>query len=83
MDEKILEKILAKVQKPARYIGGEMYSTVKDKEKVDVRFCFGFPDTYEVGMSHLGIKILYSALNSAENVWCERVLLPCPIWKNS
>ncbi|MBR2152988.1 MAG: TIGR03960 family B12-binding radical SAM protein [Clostridia bacterium] len=78
MDEKILEKILAKVQKPARYIGGEMYSTVKDKEKVDVRFCFGFPDTYEVGMSHLGIKILYSALNSAENVWCERVFAPLP-----
>jgi len=78
MDEKILEKILAKVQKPARYIGGEMYSTVKNKDIVDVRFCFGFPDTYEVGMSHLGIKILYSALNAAHNVWCERVFAPLP-----
>lgn len=78
MDEKILENILNKVQKPARYIGGELYSTVKDKDNVDVRFCFGFPDTYEVGMSHLGIKILYSALNFMDNVWCERVFAPLP-----
>ena len=75
LKEKI-EKVIMRVQKPARYIGGELNSVVKDKEKVDVRFAFCFPDTYEIGMSHLGIKILYHILNSKENIWCERVFAP-------
>ena len=56
--KKKIEKLLLKVQRPSRYIGGEVGSVVKDKDKVDVRFAFCFPDTYEVGMSHLGMKIL-------------------------
>lgn len=71
-----LEKILLKVQKPARYIGGELGQITKNKDEVDVRFAFCFPDTYEVGMSHLGMKILYSLLNAQKNVWCERVFAP-------
>ncbi len=71
-----LEKILLKVQKPGRYAGGELNSIVKDKSGVDVRFAFCFPDIYEVGMSHLGMKILYSLLNRMEGVWCERVFAP-------
>ena len=71
-----LQNILEDVQKPARYIGGELGSMVKDKEKVDVRFAFCFPDVYEIGMSHLGTKILYSLKNSRDNVWCERVFAP-------
>lgn len=71
-----LEKLLNTVQKPARYIGGELNSVTKDKNKVDLRFAFCFPDTYEVGMSHLGMKILYSVLNNRENIWCERVFAP-------
>ncbi|HEX2937795.1 MAG TPA: TIGR03960 family B12-binding radical SAM protein [Ruminiclostridium sp.] len=67
---------LRKVQKPARYTGGELNSVIKEKDKVDVRFAFCFPDTYEVGMSHLGGKILYSRLNSLDYVWCERVFAP-------
>ncbi|MFR2154119.1 MAG: hypothetical protein ACLS48_05040 [[Eubacterium] siraeum] len=59
-----LDKILLKVQKPSRYIGGEVNAVVKDKSKVDIRFAFCFPDTYDIGMSHLGIKILYSLKNS-------------------
>ena len=58
-----LDKILLKVQKPSRYIGGEVNAVVKDKSKVDIRFAFCFPDTYDIGMSHLGIKILYSLKN--------------------
>lgn len=76
MDNKELEKILLTVQKPGRYTGGEQGSVVKDKSKVDVRFAFCFPDTYEVGMSHLGIKILYSQFNTYDYVWCERVFAP-------
>lgn len=71
-----LEQALSCVQKPGRYVGGEMNSVVKDKESVDVRFAFCFPDTYEIGMSHLGIKILYGVLNAMEGVWCERVFAP-------
>lgn len=70
------EKILKKVQKPARYIGGEMGSIYKDKKDIDIRFAFCFPDVYEVGMSHLGIKILYHTLNTLDYVWCERVYAP-------
>ena len=75
MDAK-LEKILPLVQKPGRYIGGELNSVVKDADEVDVRFAFCFPDTYEIGMSHLGIKILYYLINSREDAWCERVFAP-------
>ena len=75
MDRKI-EKALHRVQKPARYTGGELGSIVKDKHSVEVRFALCFPDIYEIGMSHLGMKILYGMLNSMENVWCERVFEP-------
>ena len=71
-----IEKHLLSVQKPSRYIGGESGSIVKHKSEVDVRFAFCFPDTYEIGMSHLGIKILYSLINERENYWCERVFAP-------
>ena len=64
MLNKKLDKILPKVQKPGRYVGGELNSVIKNKEDVDVRFAFCFPDTYEIGMSHLGIKILYSIFNT-------------------
>lgn len=75
LKEKI-EKLLLSVQKPSRYIGGEAGSVIKDKSKVDVRFAFCFPDTYDIGMSHLGMKILYSLTNERENYWCERVFAP-------
>ena len=64
------------MQKPSRYIGGEVGSVIKDKSKVDVRFAFCFPDTYDIGMSHLGMKILYSLTNERENYWCERCFAP-------
>ncbi len=73
---KEFEKHLLKIQKPGRYTGGELNSIVKDKNKVDVRFAFCFPDTYEIGMSHLGMKILYSQFNSRDDIWCERVFAP-------
>lgn len=73
---KKLGKLLLKTQKPARYIGGEVGSVIKDKSRVDVRFAFCFPDTYDVGMSHLGMKILYGLKNARENWWCERVFMP-------
>lgn len=71
-----IEKHLLEVQKPSRYIGGEVGSIIKDKTKVDVRFAFCFPDTYDIGMSHIGMKILYSLKNSRENFWCERCFAP-------
>ena len=70
------EKILRAVQKPWRYIGHELNAVYKDKDKVDLRFAFCFPDTYEIGMSHLGMKILYHTLNSMPDVWCERCFAP-------
>ena len=76
MVSKEVEKLLLKVQKPGRYVGGELNEVIKDKRKVDVRFAFCFPDTYEVGMSHLGMKILYSLFNSVDYIWCERVFAP-------
>ena len=76
MIKKEVEKILQYVQKPARYTGGELNSVVKDKACVDLRYAFCFPDTYEIGMSHLGMKILYGLVNSKENYWCERVFAP-------
>ncbi|HEX3038430.1 MAG TPA: TIGR03960 family B12-binding radical SAM protein [Oscillospiraceae bacterium] len=75
MNQKI-EKLLADVQKPGRYVGGELNSVIKDKNEVDVRFAFCFPDTYEIGMSHLGMKILYSLMNEKKHIWCERVFAP-------
>ena len=71
-----LTPLLSKVQKPGRYIGGELNSVVKDKADVAVRFAFCFPDLYEVGMSHLGIKILYAQFNAEPDIWCERVFAP-------
>ena len=71
-----IEKILQEVQKPGRYVGGELNSVIKDKSKTDVRYAFCFPDTYEIGMSHLGMKILYSVVNRLDYAWCERVFAP-------
>lgn len=71
-----LEPLLLKVQKPARYIGGELHSIVKDKSTVDFRIALGFPDTYEIGMSHLGLKILYDTINADPHCWAERVYTP-------
>lgn len=71
-----IKELLMKVKTPSRYIGGELNSIVKDKNKIDMRFAFCFPDTYEIGMSHLGMKILYSLTNERENFWCERVFAP-------
>lgn len=76
MNTKEFERLLLSVQKPGRYSGGEINSVIKDSEKVDVRFAFCFPDTYEIGMSHLGMKILYSQFNEREDIWCERVFAP-------
>ncbi len=76
MNNKDFERLLLSVQKPGRYTGGEINSVIKDKDKVDIRFAFCFPDTYEIGMSHLGMKILYSLLNEREDIWCERVFAP-------
>lgn len=78
---RISDDILFRVEKPARYTGGELNSYVKNKDKVDVRFAFCFPDVYEVGMSHLGMKILYYILNERDDTYCERVLHRGQIWK--
>ena len=75
MDKK-LERILPRVQKPARYVGGEYNAVIKDKAQVDTRIAFCFPDTYEIGMSNLGMRILYGVMNQMEGVWCERVFAP-------
>ncbi len=76
MINKEVEKILPLVQKPGRYIGGELNSVIKDKSKVNLRYAFCFPDSYEIGMSHLGMKILYSIANDHDDIWCERVFAP-------
>ncbi len=68
--------ILKSVTKPGRYTGGEFGQTIKDKSEIDVRFAFCFPDTYEIGMSNLGMRILYGVLNNMPNVWCERAFAP-------
>lgn len=70
------DEILMTIEKPARYIGGEVGAVMKDKEKIDIRFCMCFPDVYEIGMSHLGIQILYDMFNQREDIWCERVYSP-------
>lgn len=76
MLRKDVEKILLKVQKPGRYVGGELNEVIKEKQNIDLRFAFCFPDTYEIGMSNLGMKILYSLLNEEEYIWCERCFAP-------
>lgn len=70
------DEILLEIEKPARYIGNEINSVMKDKEKVDIRFAMCFPDVYEIGMSHLGIQILYDMFNRRKDTWCERVYSP-------
>ncbi len=75
MDKK-LQRILSRVQKPARYVGGEYNAVQKDKAAVDTRVALCFPDTYEIGMSNLGLRILYGVLNGMEGVWCERAFTP-------
>ena len=74
--DKRLERILPRVQKPARYTGGEYNQILKDKSAVELRVAFCFPDTYEIGMSNLGMSILYHTMNSLDYVWCERVFAP-------
>ena len=73
-----IDELMPLVQKPSRYIGNEYNSVIKDPEKVDVRYAFLFPDVYEIGMSHLGMKILYHTLNKRDDCWCERVFTPWP-----
>ena len=76
MDMQKIERMLEKVQKPARYMGGEMNTQLKPWEEAEVRFAFGFPDSYEVAMSHLGMKILYALINDQPWALCERVCMP-------
>ncbi|MEG1863451.1 MAG: TIGR03960 family B12-binding radical SAM protein [Oscillospiraceae bacterium] len=71
-----LKAALLSVQKPARYTGGEPGSIIKNKSEINSRFVFCFPDTYEVGMSHLGMKVIYDVLNKEDNIWCERCFMP-------
>ena len=72
------DEILMRVEKPARYIGNELNSVIKNSEEIDIRFAMCFPDVYEIGMSHLGIQILYDMFNRREDTWCERVYSPWP-----
>ena len=74
----LTDNILRNVTKPGRYTGGEFGQTVKDKTKINARFAFCFPDTYEIGMSNLGMRLLYHALNQMPDTWCERVFAPWP-----
>ena len=71
-----IDSLMMKVEKPVRYVGGEFGSIMKKPEDVSVRYAFLFPDTYEVGMSHLGMKILYHTINKRDDAWCERVFSP-------
>ena len=70
------EEILLQVEKPERYLGNELNVVRKDKSTIDIRFCMAFPDVYEIGMSHLGIQILYAMFNRRTDTWCERVYSP-------
>ena len=74
--DRTMETILSRVQKPARYTGGEYNAVVKDPKQVDTRIAMCFPDTYEIGMSNLGVRILYGLMNELPGVWCERVFAP-------
>ena len=78
MDPRPLVDLLPEVQKPSRYLGQELFSAHKDLQNVRLRFALAFPDLYEVGMSHLGIKILYHLLNARPEVWAERFFAPAP-----
>ena len=71
-----MERILPNVQKPARYTGGELNEIIKDKRGVKLRMAFCFPDVYEIGMSNLGMRILYGVINNEPDIWCERVFAP-------
>ena len=73
---KELDKLLKQVEKPARYIGGEINAAVKDPQQVQYRFGFAFPDTYEIGMSYMGMQILYHILNKEQEIYCERLFAP-------
>ena len=75
---KITDDILRKVEKPSRYVGGELNQVIKNPKDVNIRFAFCFPDVYEVGMSHLGTRILYHTINERKNTYCERVFAPWP-----
>lgn len=75
---KISDDILCKVEKPARYVGGELNQVIKNPKEVDIRFAFCFPDVYEVGMSHLGTRILYHTINERQDTYCERAFAPWP-----
>ena len=72
------DEILMSIDKPARYIGNELNSVMKDTSQISIRFAMCFPDVYEIGMSHLGIQILYDMFNKREDTWCERVYSPWP-----
>ena len=76
--DKRYEDLLQYVERPGRYIGGEINSVVKDWDNADLRIALAFPDLYDIGMSHLGIKILYHLLNSRDNILCERIFAPWP-----
>ena len=71
-----LDQLLKRVEKPGRYIGGEVHAAVKEPSQVDADFAFAFPDIYEIGMSYLGLQILYHVLNKHENIYCQRVFAP-------
>ncbi len=75
---RISDNILCRVEKPTRYVGGELNQVIKNPEEVDIRFAFCFPDVYEVGMSHLGTRILYHTINARKDTYCERVFAPWP-----
>ena len=74
----LTDEILMRVEKPARYVGGELNAVIKNKDRIDIRFAMCFPDVYEIGMSYLGIQILYDLFNRREDTWCERVYSPWP-----
>lgn len=76
MDKQLLDRLMGQVEKPVRYMGNEYNMVVKDVDKVDIRFAFAFPDVYEVGMSHMGMKILYHLINQRDDAYCERVFAP-------
>ena len=75
-----IEELLMRVEKPAAYMGGELHSYDKEEESVDLNFGFCFPDTYEIGMSYLGLQIIYHVLNERENIFCQRFLRRRRIW---
>ena len=76
LENRNISSVLKSVSKPGRYIGGEYNSIIKNREDVKCRFAFCFPDTYEIGMSNLGVRILYDVLNKDKDIWCERVYAP-------